>query len=294
MTIPFQTLRAVIASIAVTALGGFLANSSAVTSAVLPAYSSLSPNASYLCYSTGGRGRQLLEASVSATAINYVVSDLSPNVIGCTRSGTVYFQTPALPPGTYVIEVRDRRGQLVDGSRDESVTISAAPPTITASTLFHPISNTFFATASVADREQLLALGWQIADSGFRVWPANGPAPVVTKPVCRFFYAARSTHFYTANEVDCTALKSAVGFAYEGIAFRALVPFGGRCGLGTKAVYRMFDSVRINHRYTDNPDTVTSTLVSVATQDSDFIQTPDSIIPGSWRDDGIAFCSPIQ
>lgn len=263
-------------------------------SAMLPAYSSLNLTVPYLCLSQGSGRRQLLETLISANTIKYVVSDLSTDVVGCNRNGWLNFNTPALPPGAYLIQLRDKSGQPVAGYRDESVTIGPAPPTTVVFTLFHPSSNTFFATASAADRDQLFAARWQIADSGFNVWPASGPAPSVAKAVCRFYFAARSTHFYTASAADCTALKGTAGFTYEGIAFYALVPMGGRCGLGTKAVYRIFDPVRVNHRYTDNADTVTGNLLSYAQQENEQVALPDTIIPGTWRDDGIAFCSPIQ
>lgn len=261
---------------------------------VYPAYTSFLLSVSYVCPPTTIGARQLLEAAVSANTIKYIVSDVTTGVSGCNRNGFIFFGTPALPPGEYAIQVRTKSGGAVAGNRDETVTVGAAPPTTTVFTLFHPPSNTFFATASLLDRNQLLALGWQAADGGFNVWPVSGPVPSVAKAVCRFYYAARSTHFYTASAADCTALKGTAGFAYEGIAFYALVPVGGRCGLGTKAVYRIFDPVRVNHRYTDNADTVTGTLLSYAQQENEQVALPDTIIPGTWRDDGIAFCSPIQ
>lgn len=294
MTILFKALRGFSTFTAALLMGTLSSNCIAAASAHAFAYSTLEPNILYQCLSNGSGGRKLLEASISGNTISYVVSDVTAGVVSCNRNGTIYFPTPALPPGTYNIQVRDRRGEAVSGSRDESVIVDAAPPTTAVFTLFHPPSNTFFATASAGDRDQLRALGWQVADSGFTVWPASGPAPRDAKAVCRFFYAARSTHFYTASESDCASLKALAGFTYEGVAFYALVPKGGRCGPGTKAVYRLFDPVRVNHRYTDNADTVTSTLVSYAAQDNDSFAPPDTIIPSTWRDDGIAFCSPVQ
>ena len=259
-----------------------------------PAYTSFLLSVSYLCPPTTMSARQLLEAAISTNTIKYVVSDVATGVPGCNRNGFLHFATPALPPGGYTIQVRSKSGEAVAGNRDESVTIGVAPPTVTVFALFHPPSNTFFATASSVDRDQLLAARWQIADSGFYVWPCSGPAPSVAKAVCRFYYAARSTHCYTASAADCTSLKATAGFTYEGIAFYAQVPVGGRCGLGTKAVYRLFDPVRVNHRYTDNADTVTGNLLSYAQQENEQVALPDTIIPSTWRDDGIAFCSPIQ
>ncbi len=294
MTTYSGTLRSALAYAAVLLANSFSANFVSAVTQTFPPYTSFLLSVSYQCPPTTIGSRQLLEAQISATTIKYVVSDVTTGVPGCNRNGSIHFATPALPPGAYTIQIRNKSGQAVVGNLDESVTIGAAPPITAVFTLFHPPSNTFFATASVVDRDQLLAAGWQVADSGFNVWPTSGPAPAVAKAVCRFFFAARSTHFYTASDADCASLKATSGFTYEGIAFYALVPVGGRCGLGSKAVYRLFDPVRVNHRYTDNADTVTGTLVAYAQQANEQVALPDTIIPGTWRDDGIAFCSPIQ
>lgn len=258
-----------------------------------PAYVSLGPNVSYTC---GQSNRRLLDTRITADRITYIVSDPTTPPAGCRDNGVQVFPTPALPPGTYRVEVRDRSGIVVDlASIDETVTIRTTEPTQVVFTLFEPRTATHFVTANSADKTQLQSLGWQLVDDGFRVWPASGPAPDAAKSVCRYFYPTKATHFYSANPNDCAKLKSTAGFVDEGIAFRALVPIGGRCGLGTIPVYRLFDPERVNHRYTTNQDTVVSLVTSYLVQnDYGYPTRPDSRLSNAWYDEGIAFCSPTQ
>jgi hypothetical protein len=58
-----------------------------------------------------------------------------------------------------------------------------------------------------------------------------------TAPVCRFFttpgtFGAKSSHFYTADPVECEGLKLNPNWIYEKIAFHIAVPVGGACAGG--------------------------------------------------------------
>ena len=229
---------------------------------------------------------QILESSVADDRVTLTFSEPRQS---SSCQGSLRAQTSILPPGSYALTVRSATGTTLAGS-PISFTVDAAPPTLPVSALFHSSTNTFFVTASGTDKTALLAQGWQIVDSGFAVWPKDGPSPPTSKPVCRFFVPAKATHFYSANQVDCIALKSVLGFVDEGIVFRALVPSAGVCGLGTKPVYRLFDSVRSNHRYTTSNDTVNAMVTAFVEQASPGL--PQS--PSTWVNEGIAFCSPIQ
>ena len=79
-----------------------------------------------------------------------------------------------------------------------------------------------------------------------------------TVPVCRFFttpgtFGAKSSHFYTADPVECDGLKLNPNWIYEKIAFHIAVPAGGACAAGTVPVYRMYNDGQTgapNHRFT--------------------------------------------
>lgn len=248
----------------------------------LPAYWAFSAN--FPC------ARQVLESSVVADQVTLVFSD-PPQRSMC--EGSLTARTADLPPGNYTLTARSAAGVLLTES-PFSFTIDAAPPTVAVHALYQGASNTFFVTASQADRTALLTQDWQIADPGFLVWPATGSSPYATAPVCRFYVPAKLTHFYTASTADCKALKAAPGFVDEGIAFRALLPSGGVCGLGTKPVYRLFDPVRVNHRYTASTDTVNAMVTATANWGASGGTQPPPPWVNTWINEGIAFCSPTQ
>jgi hypothetical protein len=103
-----------------------------------------------------------------------------------------------------------------------------------------------------------------------------------TVPVCRFFttpghFGTRSSHFYTADPVECEGVKHYPDWQYEKIAFHIGVPAGGVCATGTVPVYRMFNNGHTgapNHRFTTDLalyQQFTTTL--------------------GWDQEGIAFCA---
>ena len=104
-----------------------------------------------------------------------------------------------------------------------------------------------------------------------------------TVPVCRFFttpghFGARSSHFYTADPVECEGVKTYPDWQYEKIAFHIGVPAAGACATGTVPVYRMF-----NNGHTGAPNHRFTTDLGLYQQ---FIATPD------WAAEGIVFCAP--
>jgi len=104
-----------------------------------------------------------------------------------------------------------------------------------------------------------------------------------TAPVCRFFttpgtFGAKSSHFYTADPVECDGLKLNPNWIYEKIAFHVAVPTGGACAAGTSPVYRAYNDGQTgapNHRFTTDLalyQQFTTTL--------------------GWLPEGVAFCAP--
>ena len=78
-----------------------------------------------------------------------------------------------------------------------------------------------------------------------------------TNPVCRFYRkpAFGDSHFYSASPQECseTAAKYADEWVYESPAtFYIQLPDAktGDCPTGTQPVWRFFNKVTINHRYT--------------------------------------------
>jgi hypothetical protein len=115
---------------------------------------------------------------------------------------------------------------------------------------------------------------------GFNAWNAPGAGTV---PVCRFFttpgtFGSKSSHFYTANPVECDGLKLNPAWVYEKIAFHTAVPAAGACAAGTVPVWRMY-----NHGQTGAPNHRFTTDAAIY---ADFVATK------GWDAEGIAFCAP--
>ena len=116
-----------------------------------------------------------------------------------------------------------------------------------------------------------------------RVFNAYAAPGAGTVPVCRFFtltFAPKSSHFYTADPVECEGLKSNPNWQYEKIAFHIAVPGGGggACPIGTSPIYRMYNNGQTgapNHRFA-----------------SDFSIYQDFTTTKNWWPEGTGFCSP--
>lgn len=156
---------------------------------------------------------------------------------------------------------------------------SAAP--IEVVEYFHAGFGHYFMTALPAEIALLDGGGFGGAfartGSTFKVYdgPANGAVAV-----CRFFtvtFAPKSSHFYTEHAGECSDLQSNPNWQFETVAFYAPPPVAGSCPVGTKPVYRIYNSGiggAPNHRFT------TSLAVY-----SNFINGQ------GWTGEGIRFCA---
>ena len=114
----------------------------------------------------------------------------------------------------------------------------------------------------------------------FNAWDAPQAGTV---PVCRFFttpgtFGTKSSHFYTANPVECEGLKLNPNWIYEKIAFFIAIPSAGACPGGTIPVYRMYNHGQTgapNHRFTTDLATYEQFTTTMG-----------------WDQEGIGFCAP--
>ena len=130
--------------------------------------------------------------------------------------------------------------------------------------------------------------GWE--RTGFRFLAYTTPV-AGTNPVCRFYRAPAygDSHFYSASSTECAATAAAhpVDWIYESPSvFYIPLPntATGACAPGTVPVWRFFNKVTTNHRYTTD----------VATRDD---MNSD---PGSWTAEGYGpgpyypiMCTPV-
>ena len=102
-----------------------------------------------------------------------------------------------------------------------------------------------------------------------------------TADVCRFFtvtFAPKSSHFYTADPVECAGVKLNPDWHYEKIAYLHQGAGGRRVPVSTSPIYRAYNNGMTgapNHRFTTEPRRSTTTSSPTA----------------AGRREGIKFCA---
>jgi hypothetical protein len=133
---------------------------------------------------------------------------------------------------------------------------------------FHDGYRNYFNTINQAEIDGLDAgvfAGWTREVGGFIAWPSQAAAPAGAVPVCRFFASVHTSHFYTADPVECDAVIA--NFPEWQLetreAYWIVLPdkATGACGEGLMPVYRVLKPSRSNHRYVTDR-TVRDTMVA--------------------------------
>ncbi|HET7730950.1 MAG TPA: hypothetical protein VFK48_13040 [Usitatibacter sp.] len=200
---------------------------------------------------------------------------------------------PPLAPGHYTVEGwgRDKSsGAAAQRYFSQAFMVASAVPVVEyyAASLDH-----YFMTAAPDETEALDASrSWQRTGQTFKAWLRPSDAPPNAKPVCRFYATGPNSHFYTGDAGECEQIKALEaeqraaaqargapfrGWAFENIAFYALLPVNGQCPPDTTPVYRAYNDRApqndTNHRFTADP------------RQHDAMRM-------TWLDEGVAFCSP--
>ncbi len=159
------------------------------------------------------------------------------------------------------------------------------PPAVDVIEFYNAPLNHYFLTAvpeeAAAIEQGVVGPHWLRTGLFFRSFAA-ATATASAIEVCRFFGTPEigpSAHFYTADPVECAAVKANPRWLYEGIAFRAILPFAGACPPSTDPVIRFFwpgeDVSRSRHRWLRD-----------ATELARMRAT-------TWIEEGAVFCSPL-
>jgi hypothetical protein len=169
------------------------------------------------------------------------------------------------------------------GAVGMSITGDVGSPTPTAAVeYFHAGFGHYFMTAQADEIAGLDggAYGGAFARTGreFEVFdgPVNGAIPV-----CRFFtvtFAPKSSHFYTADPVECAGVKENPDWQYEKIAFYVR-RYDAGCPAGFAPVYRLYNngmSGAPNHRYT-----------------TDLALYGTFVNANGWAAEGVRFCASL-
>ena len=199
-------------------------------------------------------------------------------------TGEVFFDTGFGPCENVVVTFGTSPPLDVErrGSAGLSITgrVAADEPVVVVE-YFHAGFGHYFITA---DPDEIAGLdagayGGAFARTGQQFYARNGPVSG-TADVCRFFttaFAPKSSHFYTADPVECAGVKQNPNWQYEKIAFYIPVPAGGACDAGLIPVYRMYNDGMggaPNHRF----------VTSVAIYNT-FTTTQ------GWVGEGVRFCA---
>ncbi|HEY1326870.1 MAG TPA: trypsin-like peptidase domain-containing protein [Casimicrobiaceae bacterium] len=140
--------------------------------------------------------------------------------------------------------------------------------------------------AEINDLDTGVHVGWE--RTGLRFNAYNVPL-AGTSPVCRFYRAPAfgDSHFYSASPTECaeTAAAHPIDWIYESPnVFYIFLPDPntGACPASTQPVWRFFNQVTTNHRYTTD----------VATHD-DMVADPLTWVPEGYGPDAVIMCAPL-
>ena len=164
---------------------------------------------------------------------------------------------------------------------------SAFTSSLAVTEFYNAPLNHYFITADPAEAAAIDAgaagPGWQRTGRGFRAWSAALGVPPDAKPVCRFYGTpgvGPNSHFYTADQAECDAVRADAGWRFEGVAFYSIVPVSGGCPVGMQQVLRLYNNRFAqndsNHRYTTNA----AIYQSMQNQ--------------GWLPEGVVLCSPTN
>jgi hypothetical protein len=172
----------------------------------------------------------------------------------------------------------------------EHLTPGANPAgTVTAVEFYNPGLDHYFvstAAAEIRDLDTGVHPGWVRTGIRFNAYATQVPG---TSPVCRFYRAPAygDSHFYSASPAECaqTAAAHPVDWIYESPAvfYVALPePVSGTCPAGTRPLWRFFNQLTTNHRYTPE----------VKLRD-EMRDDPVTWVPEGYGPDAVIMCSPI-
>jgi hypothetical protein len=212
---------------------------------------------------------------------------------GSTSYGSV--KLDSLAPGHYRFEGWGRPKSGGDSALyfTRDIAVGGASPVVE---YYAPSTDHYFITAGPSDIAALDpgTLGWKRSGQGFNAWLHQSDAPPGAVPVCRFYASGPNSHFYTGNTDECEGLKALEaqgradaaaknvtfgGWAFEQIAFYALLPTNGQCPGGTTPVYRAYN---MRFEYNDSNHRFMSDL-----------GMRYAMLALGWADEGAQFCSPL-
>jgi len=184
------------------------------------------------------------------------------------------------------------RQKNIRGGLDDNLHIDYTPPTalgageVLVDEFRNDKFNRYFLTSRSVDKNiidsGIAGPGWSrtgYAFKGYTIPAAGELRPATQAPVCRFFFPAILTHFFSTEAADCNLVRT-LGTIDEGIDFWANRANTTECPPGTQAVMRLYNNRwqqnDSNHRYTTSRYEA-GVLVS----------------DRGWINEGVVMCTPL-
>ncbi len=184
------------------------------------------------------------------------------------------------------------RQKNVRGGLNDSVRIDVTAPTalrageVLAEEFYSTNFRRYFMTSRASDKDiidrGLAGPGWSRTGYAFKGYTLPGPAElrVATQaPVCRFFFPAILTHFFSAEPAECNLVRG-YGTIDEGIDFWITHARDAACPAGSLALTRLYNNRwrenESNHRYTTS-----RSLATALVRDN------------GWINEGVVMCAPL-
>jgi len=143
----------------------------------------------------------------------------------------------------------------------------------------------FFQTSRQSDKNildrGLAGPDWSRTGYAFKGYTLPGAAevrPANQAPVCRFFFPAILTHFFSAEAADCNLVRG-LGTIDEGIDFWITRARDAACATGTLALTRLY-----NNRWRENDSNHRYTTSRSLTE---------ALVKEGWIDEGVVMCAPL-
>lgn len=193
------------------------------------------------------------------------------------------------------LTMRDRltRQKNIRGGLDDNLRIDYTAPSalLAGEVLVEEFYNSdfrrYFLTSRAADKSiidrGLAGKNWARTTDSFKGYTLPGPTELRVPsqaPVCRFFFPAILTHFFSAETADCNLVRNLAGTIDEGIDFwTTRARDVASCPTGTYAVTRLYNNRwrenDSNHRYTTSRSLAASHVAQ------------------GWIDEGVVMCAPL-
>ena len=205
------------------------------------------------------------------------------------RGGLYNGLAAACPTPAGYFDVYSRLDNMLPLTRDYLTPGSNPAGTVTAVEFYNALLDHYFLSTNpseINDLDSGVHPGWVRTGLRFNAYP--GPVGGAS-PVCRFYRAPAfgDSHFYSASPSECaqTAAAHPVDWIYESPAvFYIALPnlTTGACAAGTRPIWRFFNRITTNHRYT----------AEVKDRD-DMRADPFTWTAEGYGDDAVIMCSPL-